>query len=355
MKQKRKARLLEGVVIEEVSLVKRGANNKRIFFAKSAERKETDQKIDVDIRTFAKKDDNGNDFAFIDSETGERMHVLKCVLYEPDVADLQDDIMTEQEIANAYYNFAKNYGDIKHNHSGESGYASFVGGGIELKDTKICDEFIKKGSAVIDIAVDDKTFELYKSGEIDSVSMGGYFTTSKEVEIEKTMKEDNEKLGVLKFMAKFLGFGEITISDEKPENDNRNNENNNNNDGEIDMTIEELTKMLDERDAKAKEELAKSAEATKVVSVDDYEKLKKEFADYKDGEKARLAEIEKTYIARVEAIEKSEKALSEKATELEKSIKEIIENSGEPTTASPEDNKANPVVKSFADLIKSNK
>ena len=121
------------------------------------------------------------------------------------------------------------------------------------------------------------------------------------------------------------------------------------------MTIEELTKMLDERDAKAKEELAKSAEATKVVSVDDYEKLKKEFADYKDGEKERLDAIEKKYSEKVDAIEKSEKALSEKATELEKSIKEIIENSGEPTTASPEDNKANPVVKSFADLIKSNK
>ena len=38
----------------------------------------------------------------------------------------------------------KNYGDIKDNHSGESGYASFVGGGIALKDTKICGKFIKK-------------------------------------------------------------------------------------------------------------------------------------------------------------------------------------------------------------------
>ena len=58
------------------------------------------------------------------------------------------------------------------------------------------------------------------------------------------------------------------------------------------MTIEELTKMLDERDA-SKEELAKSAEATKVVSVDDYEKLKKEFADYKDGEKKDLQKLKK--------------------------------------------------------------
>lgn len=341
-KEKRKARLLEGVVIEEVSLVKRGANNKRIFFAKSAERKETENKLESDIRTFIKKNDTGDDFSFIDSETGEKMHVLKCVLYEPDVRDLQNDIMTEQEIANAYYNFAKNYGDIRKDHSNESGYASFVGGGIILEDTTIQKEFIKKGSAVIDIAVNDEIFELYKSGEIDSVSMGGYFTTSKEIEVEKSMKDNKEKLGLLKTIAKALGFGENIVVDNEQEVDNNNTDNNN--DNEVDMTIEELTKMLDERDQKAKEELAKSMENQKVVSVGDYEALKKEFNEYRDGEKARLDAIEKKYVERVEALEKS-------AKEMETKVAEIIEKSGEPTVASPDQKEQKTVIKSFEDIV----
>lgn len=349
-KEKRKARLLEGVVIEEVSLVKRGANNKRIFFAKSAERKETENKLESDIRTFIKKNDTGDDFSFIDSETGERMHVLKCVLYEPDVEDLQGDVMTEQEIANSYYNFAKNYGDIRKDHSNESGYASFVGGGIVLEDTTIQKEFIKKGSAVIDIAVNDETFELYKSGEIDSVSMGGYFTTSKEIEVEKSMKDNKENLGLLKRFAKFLGLGDDIIVDNIQDANNNNNDNNN--DNEVDMTIEELTKMLDERDQKAKEELAKSMENQKVVSVEDYESLRKEFSEYRDGEKARLDAIEKKYVERVEALEKSSKEISEKAENLDVKINDIIEKSGETSVASKkESNEQTVVAKSWEDFV----
>lgn len=344
---KKKVRMLEGVVIEEVSLVKRGANNKRIFFAKSAdiESKKDTESISQEGRLYIRKNSDGSDYAFIDNETGEKMHVLKCVLYEPDVGDLQGDAMTEQEIANAYYNYAMNSMDIRRDHSDESNFAKFVGGGIIPEDTEICGEKIKKGSAVIDIAVNDETFELYKSGEIDSVSMGGYFTNATEKEIEKTMDEQKEKVGLLKSLAKFLGFGDDIVvdnsnddnSEELPINknaDSDNNDDNENNTGE-EMTKEEVLAMQKE----LQKSIEEGIEQKGYVSADKYAELEKKYEESLEQIKAIN-----------EQIETIKKANSDNTAK----ISEIVEKSADPSVVakSADTAKSNPIPTSWEDLVK---
>ncbi|NCC88044.1 MAG: hypothetical protein EOM05_09305, partial [Clostridia bacterium] len=110
-----KARELIDVVVEETSLVERGANDMPIFFAKS-----------TDNNSFQYISKIYDDYSYTDRDTGEKMHILKAVWYRPNTIDLQGDMISEQEVADAFYDFAKNSREIKINHNGESGKGVLV-------------------------------------------------------------------------------------------------------------------------------------------------------------------------------------------------------------------------------------
>ena len=102
MKTIKKKRQLSDVTITHVSYVRRGANKKQFFLAKSA-CKQADAEFKV---RFLSKDDN----------VGEK-RLLYGIVYEPDAEDTYGDFMTKDEIEKTAHEFLEYYRNIDTEHN----------------------------------------------------------------------------------------------------------------------------------------------------------------------------------------------------------------------------------------------
>lgn len=151
-----KKRELSNVTITHVSYVKRGANKKPIFMAKSDA---SDNLIEFDVKIIAKDDDE--------------QKLLYGVVYEPDTEDSKKDFMSAVEIEKTAHEFLEFYRNIDIEHNLSAGQGTVVESYIAPQDFEIAGEVIKKGSWVLCTRATDEIWELWKSQEITGYSMFG--------------------------------------------------------------------------------------------------------------------------------------------------------------------------------------
>lgn len=151
MKAKRK---LRNVIVDFISLVKRGANNKTIIYKEKQEQsicQVSIQKLDED------------------------KHLVYGIVYSPEEVDSQGDFAQESVIQEMAYNFMKNCRlnnvDLQHNYNPEYGFIaeSWI---VRKDDSLFPNE--KEGSWAVVIKVEDmKLWEEIKAGNITGLSMAG--------------------------------------------------------------------------------------------------------------------------------------------------------------------------------------
>lgn len=137
-------------------------------------------------------------------------HYVTGVVYEPMAEDSHGNFMTEAEITEAAYWFAKNGNKVDLQHSFEPlDGASVVESWIAKADFDIDGETIKKGTWLMTVEVaDESVWEGIEKGEITGFSMGGLGNYSEEdVELDNVSKQEtSEKKGLLKQLGKMLGL-----------------------------------------------------------------------------------------------------------------------------------------------------
>lgn len=172
----------------------------------------------ANLRTFLlkKADDGTATFATYGKilKTDPENHHVTGVVYEPLAEDSQGNYMTEAEITKAAYWFAKNSGevDIQHSFVPFNG-AAVVETWVAKADFSIGEEQVKKGTWLMTVEVTDpEIWSAIEKGDITGFSMGGMGTYSEEdVDLDTVTKqqEPGEKKGLLKALAKALGFNMV--------------------------------------------------------------------------------------------------------------------------------------------------
>jgi hypothetical protein len=272
--------------ITHISLVKKGANGRTFFIAKSDENGNGELTVDAKFFKNIEKSADGR-------------HVLKCVVYAPGEVDSQGDFMDEETIEKFAYDFMKNYRNVDHNHDFEGGFGDVVEGYIAPVDMIVNGEKITKGTFVGGFEVSEEVFEMYKNGEITGVSIGG---TGQRVEATVTKSEDNASL-VKTIISELKN---VFVTKKQYEN--------NNNESQEEKDVEELKKLM--------EAIQKSISAIE-EKQENLEKSIKEAGEKVDG-------IEKSVDTKIaEAVEKS--------TKVEKSDKEKMEEERVALTKSVEE------------------
>jgi predicted transcriptional regulator len=274
--------------VKFISLVKKGANNKS-FFAKSKD----GAGYILNARVMKSL-----------SSTSENKHVLKCVVYEPDVVDLQGDWMTAESIKNYAYDFMKNYRNIDTEHDFEAGIGDAVESYIAPVDMVVNGESIKKGSHCIGIEVSDEIKKMVDDGEITGVSIAG---SCERVMVEKSdkPKTDNIVLKAIReltdlFKANKIDNNKIDNNKADDDKDAENNDNDNNNEEE-EKEMDEMKKMFED----FKTEIVKSIKEQVDTSI----------AENAVVVDAKFVEIEKSITESKVADGKLEKSDKEKTEE----------------------------------------
>lgn len=135
-------------------------------------------------------------------------HFVTGIVYEPMVEDSQGNYMTEAEITKAAHWFMKNGGDVDIQHCFKKCEgAEVVESYIAKCDMEIEGQEVKKGTWVMTMEITDaNVWESIQKGEITGFSMGGAGVYSEEdVDLSSVEKSDEPK-GLLKKLAKALGF-----------------------------------------------------------------------------------------------------------------------------------------------------
>ncbi|MDY0388678.1 MAG: XkdF-like putative serine protease domain-containing protein [Methanolobus sp.] len=173
MKTIKKKRQLSDVTITHVSYVRRGANKKQFFLAKSA-CKQADAEFKV---RFLSKDDN----------VGEK-RLLYGIVYEPDTEDTYGDFMTKDEIEKTAHEFLEYYRNIDTEHNLLAGAGVVVESYVAPVSLSIGDNVVKAGSWVLVTRASEDIWEAWKDGEITGYSMFGISREAKTSKGEPTMK-----------------------------------------------------------------------------------------------------------------------------------------------------------------------
>lgn len=169
----KKKRQLSDVTITHVSYVRRGANKKQFFLAKSV-CKQADAEFKV---RFLSKGDN----------VGEK-RLLYGIVYEPDTEDTYGDFMTKDEIEKTAHEFLEHYRNIDTEHNLLAGAGVVVESYVAPVSLSIGDDVIKAGSWVLVTRASEDIWEAWKNGEITGYSMFGISREAKTSKGEPTMK-----------------------------------------------------------------------------------------------------------------------------------------------------------------------
>lgn len=169
----KKKRQLSDVTITHVSYVRRGANKKQFFLAKSV-CKQADAEFKV---RFLSKGDN----------VGEK-RLLYGIVYEPDTEDTYGDFMTKDEIEKTAHEFLEHYRNIDTEHNLLAGAGVVVESYIAPVSLSIGDNVIKAGSWVLVTRANEDIWQAWKDGDITGYSMFGISREAKTSKGEPTMK-----------------------------------------------------------------------------------------------------------------------------------------------------------------------
>jgi hypothetical protein len=135
-------------------------------------------------------------------------HFVTGIVYEPMVEDSQGNYMTEDEITKAAYWFAKNGNqvDLQHCFQKCEG-ASVVESYVAKCDMEIEGEPIRKGTWLMTMEISDSdVWDSIQKGEITGFSMGGFGVYS-DVDVNlDTVEKEAEPKGLLRKLAKAMGF-----------------------------------------------------------------------------------------------------------------------------------------------------
>lgn len=173
MERIKKKRQLSDVTITHVSYVRRGANKKQFFLAKSV-CKQADAEFKV---RFLSKGDN----------VGEK-RLLYGIVYEPDTEDTYGDFMTKDEIEKTAHEFLEHYRNIDTEHNLLAGAGVVVESYVAPVSLSIGDDVIKAGSWVLVTRASEDIWEAWKNGDITGYSMFGISREAKTSKGEPTMK-----------------------------------------------------------------------------------------------------------------------------------------------------------------------
>lgn len=169
----KKKRQLSDVTITHVSYVRRGANKKQFFLAKSACRHSD---TEFKVRFLSKNDD------------ADEKRLLYGIVYEPDSEDTYGDFMTEDEIEKTAHEFLEHYRNIDTEHNLLAGAGVVVESYVAPVNLNIGDNVIKAGSWVLVTRASEDIWEAWKDGEITGYSMFGISREAKMSKGEPTMK-----------------------------------------------------------------------------------------------------------------------------------------------------------------------
>ncbi|RQW78545.1 MAG: hypothetical protein EHM14_11695 [Methanothrix sp.] len=104
----------------------------------------------------------------------EEKRLVFSVIAEPDVEDLQGDIMSAAEIENMAHDFAARVREFRDRHTSRRVAAVLVENEIAKVDYEWLGQKIKKGSWIVGVRVlDDRIWSLVKSGVYRAFSIGG--------------------------------------------------------------------------------------------------------------------------------------------------------------------------------------
>ena len=194
----KKAYAISDAKIQFVSLVGKAANKRKFVIAKSET--EPDKAQFTSEGRIIKAD--------------EASHYVTGVVYEPMTADTDNNYMTEGEIIKAAHWFMKNAGnvDLQHDFTKLEG-ASVVESWITKADCEIEGQPIKKGTWMMTVEVtDNEVWEKVQKGDVTGFSMGGvgtYSETDDDISEPVSKSDGNQKVGILKAFADFLGLGTV--------------------------------------------------------------------------------------------------------------------------------------------------
>jgi hypothetical protein len=177
-------RKLEDVTIQFVSFVKKGANKRKFFLTKDDEKKVN---FETEVRTLFKKDDP--------------MQLVYGIVYEPDVPDAHNDIMTADEIEKMAHEFLVNYRLIDKGHNRMPGAGEVVESYIAPDNFQIGKEIITKGSWVLVTKADNEVWQEIQNGEYSGYSMAGWAKNVEEIE-----QSEEKSKNIFKKIVKALGI-----------------------------------------------------------------------------------------------------------------------------------------------------
>lgn len=186
-----KAYAISDAKISFVSLVDNAANKKQFLITKATEEGK---------KNFVTKG------RIIKADTDS--HFVTGIVYEPMVEDSHGNYMTEEEITKAAYWFAKNGNSVDLQHCFvKCEDVAVVESYIAKCDMEIEGQPVKKGTWLMTVEVtNDEIWDAVEKGEITGFSMGGVGVYSEEdVDLSAIEKADEPK-GLLKKLAKALGF-----------------------------------------------------------------------------------------------------------------------------------------------------
>jgi hypothetical protein len=151
-------KLLKNIVVNFISLVKKGANQKEIIWKTDTGKGESIAKT-------------------IDFVKSDEKQMVYGIVYSPDEFDSQNEKTTAEEIEKASMDFMKNLrlANVDKEHSFQSEKASVVESWIVKSDTDPFLKDAKKGSWCVAIHIEDKAlWDEIKKGEITGLSMAGF-------------------------------------------------------------------------------------------------------------------------------------------------------------------------------------
>lgn len=185
-----KAYAISDAKISFVSLVNKAANKKQFLITKAS---------DGSARFTS--------YGRIVKADTER-HFVTGIVYEPMVEDTQGNYMTEDEIVKAAHWFMKNQGSVDIQHCFEKADGvDVVESYIAKCDMEIDGEPVKKGTWLMTVEVTDSSvWDSIQKGDITGFSMGGCGVYSNvDVDLDAIEKEAEPK-GLLRKLAKAMGF-----------------------------------------------------------------------------------------------------------------------------------------------------
>lgn len=141
-------------------------------------------------------------------KTDTENHFVTGIVYEPMVEDSQGNYMTEEEITKAAHWFMKNGGDVDLQHCFKKcDGVDVVESYIAKCDMEIEGQEVKKGTWVMTMEIADAdVWKSIQKGEITGFSMGGAGVYSEDDVDLASVEKSDEPRGLLKKLAKALGF-----------------------------------------------------------------------------------------------------------------------------------------------------